>query len=242
MWFSSVYLLGGLAAASAGAVLIEPWGADSVRVRLVLGGGKAVVHGLPGALDDGAPLSPALAGSASADVTSGNLRASYDETAGLVVTRVSDGVVLARSLGLDIAPCGTVPPLPASDTATTRRHRSIRSPAAAAEEEDGTAGTAGPVCAADVQSNADWMHSDSLVDGQLHPYDSESIGDCCDMCQRWRPLAGTAHCGGFSWAGPNVTKGPKNREGRPCPPDPFVQCRAPVPPVVGVGVNVAGPS
>ena len=71
-------LLGALASAAAGAVLIEPWGADSVRVRLAIGGEK-VKSGLPGALDAHAPpLTGTPKGSDNGGlVTNGNIQASY---------------------------------------------------------------------------------------------------------------------------------------------------------------------
>jgi hypothetical protein len=195
-------LLGALASAAAGAVLIEPWGADSVRVRLAIGGEK-VKSGLPGALDAHAPpLTGTAKGSDDGGlVTNGNIQASYSETGGLVVTRVSDGVVLARSISIGIEPCGTVPPL------TSRSAITPHGAAAAASEE----AAAAPTCAVNVQSDSDWMHNDIMVDGKLHPYESDSLADCCARCQRWRPLAGTQHCGGFSWSGPNTTVGPKNQ-------------------------------
>ena len=216
LWLLLLLLLSALAAtASAGAVLIEPWGADSVRVRLTIGDtGAKVKSGLPGALDPHPPVlrTPTDAmrqpksdsGVDGGLVTNGNIQASYDEVAGLVVTRVGDGVVLARSLSIGIEPCGTVPPLPSSTTATHHQHHG------GAAAADRTAARAPAVCAANMQSDSDWGHNDILVNGQLHPYESTTVADCCARCQRWRPLAGTAHCGGFSWSGPNTTIGPKN--------------------------------
>ena len=214
-----VLLLALLASTSAGAVLIEPWGKNSVRVRLTIGAaGAKVKRGLPGALDEHAPNPMDAPGAAwqsdswqsdswpdSSDgglVTNGNIQASYDEAAGLVVTRVSDGVVLARSLSIGLEPCGMVPPQPMP----------VRSTARPSQYHGGTPAPdpTPSVCAANVQSDSDWGHSDILVNGELHPYKSTSVGDCCARCQRWRPLAGTAHCGGFSWSGPNTTVGPKN--------------------------------
>ena len=201
--------LGGLASVAAGSVLIEPWGADSVRVRLTIDASKTVVRtGLPGALDEHPPAGARLhdteqLGSDGQLVTNGNIQASYDD-AGLVVTRVSDGVELARSLSISIEPCGTVPPLSSSNAITPLHNR-----ATAASHASNAVGAAA-TCAANVQIDSDWGHNDILVDGKLHPYESHSIADCCARCQSWRPLAGTQHCGGFSWSGPNTTVGPKN--------------------------------
>ena len=202
------------------AVLIEPWGLDSVRVRLALGpeGSKVVARGLPGALDESAPHAAETRG-AGAPLTSGNIQASYDAAAGLVVTRVSDGAVLARSLYLGVEPCGTVPPQPIPSPPHHHHHppthpptaTGIRGGATEADEEAKREDANDGSCAANVQANSDWQHNDILVNGQLHPYDSDSLADCCARCQQWRPLAGTGHCGGFSWAGPNATTGPKNQ-------------------------------
>jgi hypothetical protein len=190
-------------AAATGTVLIEPWGADSVRVRLTIDGSANVRTGLPGALDDHAPpMGTHSPGSDGGLVTNGNIQASYGD-AGLIVTRVSDGVVLARSLSIDIEQCGTVPPLKSSG-AITPHHTGSTATAIAIDD------VPSEVCAVDIQSDSDWGHSDILVDGKLHPYASHSVTDCCERCQRWRPLAGTAQCGGFSWSGPNTTIGPKN--------------------------------
>jgi hypothetical protein len=171
------------AATSGAAPLIEPWGANSLRIRMTLGdgAGPVQVHNLPGALDESPPTSSTAevlrAAGASGVVASGNIKASYDPAGGLVVTRISDGEVLLRSLALAVEPCGMVPPAKSYP----------RKPENHAPLLEG--------CTADVQNNSDWGHDDLLVNGALHPYPSTSIGDCCNLCTV------TNGCGGWSWSG-----------------------------------------
>jgi len=98
-----------LAKMPAAAALIEPWGANSLRIRIALDG--PVRKGLPGALDTAPTATVASAGASTSTatksngVTNGNIKASWSAAAGLNVWRVSDHVVLFKSASLGLQRC-----------------------------------------------------------------------------------------------------------------------------------------
>ena len=51
-------------------------------------------------------------------------------------------------------------------------------------------------CAVHTQQDADFGGNDILVDGKLHPLQSNSSDGCCKICSQ------TAACGGWVWIGP----------------------------------------
>lgn len=108
---------------AAGAVKIEPWGANALRVRAVVSGGGAVQE-LPGALikpgsdNKGAPL----AGGATVDaavvhgtssISNGNIAATVGSDGLVTVTRVSDGKVVLKELARELLGGGSPTPVPA---------------------------------------------------------------------------------------------------------------------------------
>jgi hypothetical protein len=187
------YITAPAPAAAAAQPLIEAWGTDSLRIRLVLGdGGTDVKRGLPGALDDSPPSLPATTG-ADGTVSNGNIKAAYTTDGVLEVTRVSDSVVLFRSLSMGLEPCGTV------------AAAQPRPPTGAAARPAAVAAVDAATCAVDTHNNTDWAHNDILVNGKLHPYPSNSTADCCQRC------AQTPGCGGWSWSGPLGSKLPAYR-------------------------------
>eukprot|EP01043_Picozoa_sp_COSAG02_P047222 COSAG02_NODE_4503_length_5285_cov_5.431161_1_plen_738_part_00 len=126
----------------AGAVKIEPWGANALRVRAVLTGGGSVQE-LPGALiapgsdNKGAPLAAAaVAAGATLDlevsathstITNGNIAAAVGADGLVTVSRVSDGKVVLKELARELlsggggptpAPGPPAPPAPPVPTNT----------------------------------------------------------------------------------------------------------------------------
>ena len=90
-------------------VKIEPWGPNSLRVRVAMAGG-AVRDGLPGALippgsdNKGAPALPAAAqitvDAVASKITNGEISATVSTSTGLVTfNRVSDGSVVLQEVG-----------------------------------------------------------------------------------------------------------------------------------------------
>ena len=94
----------------AGALKIEPWGTNALRVRAVVTGGGAVKE-LPGALitpgsdNKGAPLAggaaveAAVVAVAHSFITNGNIAATVNADGLVTVSRVSDGLVAAMGGG-----------------------------------------------------------------------------------------------------------------------------------------------
>jgi hypothetical protein len=105
-----------------GAVKIEPWGTNALRVRAVVAGGGAVRDGLPGALitpgsdNKGAPLAaplvPPIVDWQERTITNGNIAATVGSDGLVSVSRVSDGVLVLQELAREVLRPGGAPPPP----------------------------------------------------------------------------------------------------------------------------------
>jgi hypothetical protein len=100
-------------------VAIEPWGTDSLRIRIALSGAQ-IWEDLPGALVGPAPGAESLSSHTDGSIAStsrrgnamsnGNIKAEWSVRGGggvLSVTRVSDGAVLIESTRIQMRACNT---------------------------------------------------------------------------------------------------------------------------------------
>jgi hypothetical protein len=108
-----------LAAPRTAQVAIEPWGTDSLRIRIALSGAQ-IREDLPGALVGPAPGAESLSSHTDGSIAStsrrgnavsnGNIKAEWSVRGGggvLSVTRVSDGAVLIESTRIQMKACNT---------------------------------------------------------------------------------------------------------------------------------------
>ena len=111
-----------LQTAAGGALKIEPWGANALRVRAVVAGGGAVQE-LPGALikpgsdNKGAPLAGGATLDAAVDlgrssITNGNIAATVGADGLVTVSRLSDGKVVLKELAREMLGGGGGTPTP----------------------------------------------------------------------------------------------------------------------------------